>query len=88
MIKKLRFKLIFVSMLSLLIVLITIEGMIGVMNYRKVVLDADQILEILSDHAGRFPENFPLKKGHDRPGMSPELPYESRYFSEIGRAHV
>ncbi len=83
MIKKLRFKLIFVSMLSLLIVLITIEGMIGVMNYRKVVLDADQILEILSDHAGRFPENFPLKKGHDRPGMSPELPYESRYFSVL-----
>lgn len=83
MIKKLRFKLIFVSMLSLLIVLITIEGMIGVMNYRKVVLDADQILEILSDHAGRFPEKFPLKKGHDRPGMSPELPYESRYFSVL-----
>lgn len=83
MIKKLRFKLIFVSMLSLLIVLITIEGMIGVMNYRKVVLDADQILEILSDHAGRFPENFPLKKSHDRPGMSPELPYESRYFSVL-----
>ncbi len=83
MIKKLRFKLIFVSMISLLIVLITIEGMIGVMNYRKVVLDADQVLEILSDHAGRFPENFPLKKGHDRPRMSPELPYESRYFSVL-----
>ena len=83
MIKKLRFKLIFVSMISLLIVLITIEGMIGVMNYRKVVLDADQVLEILSDHAGRFPENFPLKKGHERPRMSPELPYESRYFSVL-----
>ena len=83
MIKKLRFKLIFVSMFSLLIVLVTIEGMIGVMNYRKMVLDADQVLEILSDHAGRFPEDFPLRKGHDRPGMSPEIPYESRYFSVL-----
>lgn len=83
MIKKLRFKLIFVSMFSLLIVLVTIEGMIGVMNYRKMVLDADQVLEILSDHAGRFPEDFPLRKGHDMPGMSPEIPYESRYFSVL-----
>lgn len=83
MIKKLRFKLISVSMASLLIVLFVIEGMIGIMNYRKIVRDAEQILEVLSEYAGRFPEDFPLKKGRDRPEMSPEIPFESRYFSVL-----
>ena len=83
MIKKLQLKLISVSMISLLIVLFVIEGTIGIMNYRKIVNDAEQILEVLSEHAGKFPEDFPSKKGRDRPEMSPEIPFESRYFSVL-----
>lgn len=41
MIKKLQFKFISVSMISLLIVLFVIEGTIGIMNYRKIVNDAE-----------------------------------------------
>ena len=47
MIKKLRIKLIAASMVSLLIVLLVIEGIVGILNYRKMVGDADRILEVL-----------------------------------------
>lgn len=88
MIKKLRVKLILVSMLSLFIVLFIILGAIGILNYREIVTDADSVLSILAENGGDFPD---LESSKDRPyqkdgmkrnrGFSPELPYESRYFS-------
>lgn len=47
MIGKLRMKLIAASMLSLLAVLLCIEGVIGGINYKKIVEDADRVLEVL-----------------------------------------
>ena len=47
MIKKLRFKLIKVSMLSLFIVFTVIMGLIGILNYHDVVSDADRILSLI-----------------------------------------
>ena len=84
MIKKLRFKLIKVSMLSLFIVFTVIMGLIGILNYRDVVSNADRILKILADNEGLFPK----QKDYDLPPhmkdeLSPELPYESRYFSVL-----
>ena len=90
MIKKLRVKLIIASMFSLFIVLFIIISSISILNYYKVASDADEILTILAENNGAFPidnskhykDDFltdePPKKG--RP-FSPELPYESRYFS-------
>ena len=43
MIRKLRIKLILASMLSLLLVLTIILGVVGVLNHRKIVQDADAI---------------------------------------------
>ncbi|MGI5894322.1 MAG: sensor histidine kinase [Candidatus Merdivicinus sp.] len=89
MIRKLRIKLILASMLSLLLVLTVIFGVVGVLNYRKIVTDADSILTILRENDGTFPMgehtgNDSFFKD-DRPKedrrFSPELPYESRYFS-------
>ena len=76
-------------MLSLLTVLTVIFGIVGILNYRKIVTDADSILSILQENDGGFvmdeppkgdrsPVDNPPKEG--RP-FSPELPYESRYFS-------
>jgi two-component system sensor histidine kinase CiaH len=89
MIRKLRVKLILASMLSLLLVLTIIFGVVGVLNYRKILADADSILAILEENDGNFPVGEHLKddfflsddlpKGDRR--SSPELPYESRYFS-------
>lgn len=83
MIKKLRIKLIAASMASLFFVLFVIGGIVGILNYRKVVEDADRILEILEENAGKFPQKFLGSRKDDRPGMSPELPYESRFFSVL-----
>ncbi len=100
MIKKLRIKLVAASMLSLLIVLAVIMGIVGALNYREIVEDADSTLTILAANEGSFPgaaEILPEKNGQDgKDGvsppagiprserqMSPELPYESRYFSVL-----
>lgn len=89
MIRKLRVKLIIASMLSLLLVLTVIFGAVGFLNYRKIIADADSILAILEENDGVFPVGEHLKDDFfpaDGPPkntlrFSPELPYESRYFS-------
>lgn len=83
MIKKLRIKLIAASMASLFFVLFTIGGIVGILNYRKIVVDADQILAIMEENAGKFPQKFSGDRKDKHPGMSPEVPYESRYFSAL-----
>lgn len=89
MIRKLRVKLILASMLSLLLVLAVILGIAGVLNYRKIIFDADSILAILQENDGSFPSwthtagtavAADTRPKEDR-RFSPELPYESRYFS-------
>lgn len=89
MIRKLRIKLILASMFSLLLVLSIIFCMVGILNYKKIVADADRILTILQENDGSFPMGGPLQNNsvffEDRPRgghrFSAELPYESRYFS-------
>ena len=83
MIKKLRIKFIAVSMVSLFLVLFIIGGMAGILNYRKIVKDADQILEVLEKNGGHFPKMFSEDEKGGRPEMSPEIPFESRYFSVL-----
>lgn len=70
-------------MLSLFLVLFVIGGIAGVLNYRKIAADADWILEVLEENAGTFPRMFPAGKKANRAGLSPEIPYESRYFSVL-----
>ncbi len=92
MIKKLRMKLIVASILSLFIVLVILIGSISVLSYNEVTSNADGILAILSENDGMFPEEIGHRKDKFFPGdfpgnlnkeilLSPELPYESRYFS-------
>lgn len=91
MIKKLRTKLIIASMLSLLIVLAIILGTAGILNYQNLVSDADSVLSLLAENDGHFPEpDIPAAgqpasdKMHRKDSrFSPELPYESRYFSAL-----
>lgn len=89
MIRKLRHKMILASMLSLLFVLAVILSVAGVLNYQKIVTDANKVLTILVENDGKFPMMEPPgngsllddkhRKGDRR--FSAELPYESRYFS-------
>ncbi len=83
MIKKLRMKFIAVAIISVFAVLAVIISAINILNYRQVVYDSDKILAVLAENNGAFPK----KQGGNSPkekipkDMSPEIPYESRYFS-------
>ena len=83
MIKKLQKKFILLSMSALLLVLTLIITAINIVNFHEVVTEADTLLSILTDNKGEFP----LEPNHMGtrlpPEMSPEIPYESRFFSVI-----
>lgn len=95
MIKKLRMKMIVASMVSLFVVLLVIETIVAGLNYQKIVADAEMILMLLEENDGRFPEDDPRKMENTgsgklemgepgkQGGVSPELPYESRFFSVV-----
>lgn len=82
MIRKLRKRFILSAMLATLLVLTVLLGVIHVVNYRKIAVDADKLLEILLENGGQFPKQD-KRMEHDAPfsrKLSPETPYESRYF--------
>ena len=92
MIRKLKRKFLLLAGLSLLSLLAIIVGSVSAINYRSVVREADEVLSLLSHNKGTFPSLEPLpepdtggmpqgESGRLPPHMSPELPYESRYFS-------
>ena len=67
-------------MVSLGLLMITVVLGMNCMNYCSVVREADTVADILSEHRGKFPEG---EGKFDKlpPNMSPEVPYESRYFT-------
>ena len=95
MIRRLRRKLILTCMVSLALVLAVILGGVNLMSYHKVVSDADAILALLNENGGAFPSSRPAEAAppegappdRDNPfdpgGISPETPYESRFFSVL-----
>lgn len=85
MIRKLRFRLVLASMLSLIAVLAVIMGGLNALNYRRIVNDADGILALLNENKGAFP-NIDKDFKWPAPGpryRSPELPFEMRFFSVL-----
>lgn len=86
MIQKLRTKLIVASMLSLVLVLTIIIGAASVLNYRDITTNADSVLAILQENDGEFPMMMGKKPDKHDEQFSPELPYESRYFTVFLKA--
>lgn len=88
MIKKLQIKFIFLTMSSLLLVIAIIVASMNLVNYHSVIKEADSVLAFLSEHKNTMPSGMvPPKednKNHELPKeLSPETPYESRYFSVL-----
>lgn len=99
MIKKLKIRFIALAMSALLCLLAVIVAGMNIINYNAVVRNADQILTILSENKGMFPDSrrgdgeinesegrgeAELKPDLGFPkGMSPEIQFESRYFSVL-----
>ena len=85
MIRKLRFRLVLASMLSLFFVLAVIMVGLNGMSYRRIVRDSDGILALLRDNGGAFPpigDDFEWPERGPR-YRSPELPFEMRFFSVL-----
>ena len=84
MIKKLRLKLVALSMAALFALLAGIIAGMNVINYNAVVSEADATLTLLAKNGGAFPDfEGGGGKGGLPPHMSPEAPYETRYFSVL-----
>ena len=85
MIRKLRFRLVLASMFSLLLVLGVIMGGLNVINYTRLVRDADIVLALLGENGGTFPT---IDENYEWPAPTPnyrskELPFEMRFFTVL-----
>lgn len=96
MIKRLQVKFVLAAMLALVLVVGVIMVTVNALNYHGIVANADGVLALLQQNDGRFPspKALPGEGGppaqedaawgnapRDGQGFSPELPYESRYFT-------
>ena len=89
MISRLRRKFIIISMLSVTAVLAVLIGLINIFNFRNVTREADNIIDMLVEGGGAFPERLPSLSndpftdpfGGRRDKRSPELKFEARYFT-------
>lgn len=82
MIKRLKIKFICLAMTSLFILLAVVVAGMNVINYHSVVTGADETLMFLTQNKGGFPQPEDGRGGTPS-RMSPETPYESRYFSVL-----
>lgn len=94
MIRKLKLKVILMTAISLWVLLTALVAGMNIINYTAVVHEADEILSILSQNDGSFSGLFDdqdfvplpnMPEGEERlpEQLSPETPYESRYFSVL-----
>lgn len=94
MIRKLKLKVILMTAISLWVLLTALVAGMNIINYTAVVHEADEVLSILSLNDGTFSGLFDDKGFAPLPDMpteeerlpeqlSPETPYESRYFSVL-----
>ena len=86
MIRQLKKRVVFSAMISCTVVLLLIIGVINVVNHHSIVSDSDEILKILNDNNGEFPNDLTSDGLHTQiDGIlgSPEAPYETRFFTMI-----
>ena len=90
MIKRLKKKFIILATVSMIVLMGILVGVMNIINYSSVVRETDTILDILSQSNAPSVEPMGIP---DRPhpdlkafiphGMSPEVPYEARYFTAV-----
>ena len=95
MINKLKRKFIILATVSMLLLMTVLVGVMNLINYSVVVKESDAVLDVISQPNNPFfdkgdPPEKPDDIGGDDKGaggkfvphgMSPEVPYESRFFS-------
>lgn len=84
MIRRLKFKFVITALIALLSLLLVIVFAMNILNFNSVKKQADDILSLLSNNRGSFPElEDEGKPAPLPPSMSPETPHENRFFSVV-----
>lgn len=78
MFKQIRIKFIVLSMTALFVLLFAVIAGMNLVNYKAVIEEADSTLAMMAENEGKFP---PFSGKKLPPFMTPETPYETRYFS-------
>lgn len=81
MIRRLRIKFTAAAVGAMAIVLTVILGIVNGVNYHNVIRDAGYVLDLLAEHQGDFTDDGVRGSRQRRPGISPETPYETRFFT-------
>ncbi len=84
MIRRLKIKYIVLALSSLFVLLALIIAGMNLLNYNEIVKEADATLSVLPQSRGGDLPPEAEDMGADKPlppGMSPEIPFESRFFS-------
>ncbi|NLH01868.1 MAG: HAMP domain-containing histidine kinase [Clostridiales bacterium] len=81
MIKKLQKRFILIAMCAVFVVLAIIMGIINTANYFEMLKDSDRTMSVLEANGGFFPHHEGEKQKPPMPGMSPEAPFETRFFT-------
>lgn len=83
MIRKLKRKFILLAMTAVCVLLAVVVAGMNLISYNALVAEADATLDILSSNRGSFPDTKIDRPNRFPMPMSPETPYESRYFSVL-----
>ncbi len=83
MIKRLKIKLVALAMSALFALLVVIVAGMNIINYNSVLEESDMILSVISSNRGEFPKFGNELEGKPQHNLSPETPYESRYFTVV-----
>lgn len=83
MIRRLKIKFTALALTALFVLLAVIVAGMNLLNYNSLVDEADETLSLLSRNQGVFPNFEEDRPVWLPPGMSPEIPFESRFFSVL-----
>ena len=86
MINTLKRKFIWTDTISMLLLMAMLVLIMNIVNYFGVISESDRVLDVLSQPGAPFMGEMPPSEPPKEmdvfvpPGMSPEVPYESRFF--------
>lgn len=83
MIRRLKIRFTALALTALFVLLAAIVVGMNMLNYKAIVDEADETLSLLSRNQGAFPAFGEGRPNWLPPGMSPEIPFESRFFSVL-----
>lgn len=83
MLRKLKIKFVTLAMAALVALMVVVVAAMNIINYVSVVDEADSVLSFILENQGDFLQSGNKFNNNLPTNMSPETPYESRYFTVV-----